>query len=353
MTPLRAMIIGAGGMGRAWGRALAAEPTVVLAGWVDLRKELAVAAAAELGLPGVAAECDLTFALRRLCPDFVIDAAVPEAHAEVTLACLRRGIPVLGEKPMAATIDEARLLVAESERTGTLFAVSQNRRYNKGLAAFRELIGDQLGGAGQVNAEFYLGPHFGGFRDEMDSPLLVDMAIHTFDAARYLTGADPVSVFCTEHNPSWSWYKGAASAVAEFEFTNGVRFGYEGSWCARGLPTSWESSWRVLGPGGAAAWDGYDRIVAELAGPELAGAEPASGGRAGAGESGGGNPGLVEITPRSIPAEGIGGSLADFIRALRGGAAPMSECHDNIRSLAMVMAALESSRTQRRVRVEW
>lgn len=31
----------------------------------------------------------------------------------------------------------------------------------------------------------------------------------------------------------------------------------------------------------------------------------------------------------------------------------MSECHDNIRSLAVVMAALESSRAGRRVRAGW
>lgn len=333
MTPLRALLAGAGGMGRAWGRALAVHPDVALAGWVDLVRERAVSAAAELGMRGVAFDDDLASALVRLNPDFVVNATVPEAHAELTLACLRRGIPVLGEKPMAATMDEARLLVAESERTGTLFAVSQNRRYNKGLATFREVIGETLGGAGQVNAEFYTGPHFGGFRDEMDSPLLLDMAIHTFDAARYVTGADPVSVSCEEYNPSWSWYKGAASAVAEFEFTNGVRFSYQGSWCALGLPTSWESSWRVLGPGGSAAWDGYDRIIAELAG------------------AGSGQPGRLGVTPRPIAAEGIDGSLADFVRALRGGQPPMSECHDNIRSLAMVMAALESSRTGRRVRV--
>ncbi|HSZ41936.1 MAG TPA: Gfo/Idh/MocA family oxidoreductase [Trebonia sp.] len=330
MTPLRALLVGAGGMGKAWARALTASPEAVLAGWVDLFRERAVSAGTELGLRDVMFDDDLASALGRVNPDFVVDVAVPEAHAEVTLACLERQIPVLGEKPMAATMDEARTLVAASERTGTLFAVSQNRRYNKGLAALRALVGTELGGAGQVSAEFYKGPHFGGFRDEMDSPLLVDMAIHTFDAARYLAGADPVSVFCTEHNPSWSWYRGAASAVAEFEFTNGVRFTYQGSWCAQGLDTSWDSSWRVLGPKGSVTWDGYDSLVAEMA-----------------------EAGRREVAPPPIPAEGIDGSLADFIRALRGGEPPMSECHDNIRSLAMVMAALESSRAQRRVRVDW
>ena len=98
---------------------------------------------------------------------------------------------VLGEKPMATNLDEARDLVRMSERTSALFVVSQNRRYNAGLEAFRLLAADRLGGIGHLNAEFYLPLTLASFREEMDSPLLIDMAIHTFDAARHVTGADP------------------------------------------------------------------------------------------------------------------------------------------------------------------
>ena len=35
----------------------------------------------------------------------------------------------------------------------------------------------------------------------MDSPLVLDMAIHTFDQARFITGANPISVYCHEFNP--------------------------------------------------------------------------------------------------------------------------------------------------------
>ena len=42
------------------------------------------------------------------------------------------------------------------------------------------------------------------------------MAIHLFDAARALTGADPVSVYCDSYNPPWSWYEGPAAAAAVF-----------------------------------------------------------------------------------------------------------------------------------------
>jgi len=49
---------------------------------------------------------------------------------------------------------------------------------------------------------------------------------------------------------------------------------------------------------------------------------------------------------------GIAGSLRDFLHALRTGATPMGECHDNIKSLAMVFAAIESAATGRRVPVK-
>src|SRR6266581_2652143 len=71
-----------------------------------------------------------------------------------------------------------------------------------------------------------IGAHFEGFRQHMRHVLLLDMAIHTFDAARLLTGADPVSVYCKEWNPVGSWYDHDASAVAFFEMTNGIVYTY-------------------------------------------------------------------------------------------------------------------------------
>ena len=335
MNRLRAVLVGAGSMGRAWGKAVTANPEVDLVGWVDIVDQRAKEAVEALGLDGVAVEAEIGAALASLGPDFVVDATVPEAHHEVTTTCLKNGVPVLGEKPLAATMEEARELVKLSEQTSTLFVVSQNRRYNAGLASFRGLMAACLGGVGHLNAEFYRAPHFGGFRDEMDSPLLLDMAIHTFDAARYLTGADALTVTCSEFNPSWSWYRGAASAVAEFEMTGGLRFSYQGSWCAQGFETSWDSSWRAIGTCGSATWDGTTNPTAEV--------RPTGDGV---------SLEVVEAAPAAISGQGIAGSLVDFVEALRTGRPPMTECHDNYKSLAMVVAALESSRTGRRARVE-
>ncbi len=334
---MRALIVGAGGMGRTWGRNVRDSDEVEIVGWVDIRPDAAASAATELSLEHVYTGTDLERALRETRPDLVIDVTVPEAHHDVTLAALAAGVPVLGEKPMADTMERARAMVAAAEKAGKLYMVSQSRRYNARLAALRRLIERETGSLGLLTTDFFIGAHFGGFRDEMPSPLLLDMAIHTFDAARYLSGADPVAVYCEEFNPSWSWYRGAAAATAIFEMTGGLRYTYRGSWCSEGRQTSWEGEWRAVGPYGSATWDGTNAPVADIV-VEGGGFQSETTTRVG--------------TIDETMSEGIAGSLQDFLRALRTGATPMGECHDNIKSLAMVFAAVESAAGGRRVSIK-
>jgi len=332
----RAVIVGAGNMGRTWGGNLRDHGEVEIAGWVDIRPELAEEAAIEFAGGKARTGSDLERMLRDTRPDFVVDVSVPEAHHGVTLMALAAGIPVLGEKPMADTMEHARAMVSASEQAGKLYMVSQSRRYHPQLSALRALIRQEIGPLGILNSDFYVGAHFGGFRDQMPSPLLLDMAIHTFDAARFLSGADPVAVYCEEFNPSWSWYAGAAAASAIFEMTDGLRFTYRGSWCAEGQQTSWDADWRAVGPRGEAVWDGWHAPVARMA-AERTGliAQTTS------------HPGKVDPDEPS----GIAASLRDFLQALRTGATPMGECHDNIQSLAMVFAAIQSAATGRRIQI--
>ena len=338
MGTRKALLVGAGGMGKAWAKNLAAHADLVqMVGWVDIREGAAREAADAHELGSIHTGTDLGKALAETRPDFVVDVTIPEAHHDVTLQALGAGVPVIGEKPMASSMAEARAMVAASEKAGKLYMVSQSRRYDARIHAYRKLIEQHLGAPlGILNADFYIGAHFGGFRDEMASPLVLDMAIHTFDAARYLSGSDPVSVYCEEFNPAWSWYKGDACATALFEMTGGLRYTYRGSWCSDGRHTSWEAEWRAVGPLGSATWDGHSAIVADTVA---------------------GNEGFFRPTEtrqarvEENVASGIAGSLRDFLNALETGATPMGECHDNIKSLAMVFAAIESAITGRRVPV--
>lgn len=325
-TLLRVVVVGAGGMGRAWLRTVQESPLVELAGIVDLDLEAARAGAAAIGRPDLPVGTGTAQLASDVGAQAVINVTVPAAHHPVTAEALAAGLPVLGEKPVASTVAQGLSLAAASELTGQLFMVSQSRRYNRHLFEAKRLA-SALGTVGIVSAEFFKAPHFGGFRDAMDHPLLLDMAIHQFDMARFLLDADPVSVFCEEYNPSWSWYRGDAGATAIFEMTGGERFVFTGSWCSQGQETSWNASWRISGEHGTVLWDGDGKpIVDSTEVPADADSED--------------------------PGQEIAGSLRDFVAALRTGSTPMGQVHQNIMSLAMVEAAMLSASTGTRISVD-
>ncbi len=329
-SPLRVILVGVGGMGQAWLQAISECDAVTLVGLVDLDTAAAEAVAGRFGVLDVAIGADAVEVAARTGAEAVIDVTVPAAHHPVTTAALFAGLPVLGEKPVAASVAQGLSLAAAAQVTGELFMVSQSRRYNKQLFSFRQQLAG-LGRVGVMTTEFFKAPHFGGFRDEMAHPLLLDMAIHQLDSARFLLGQDPVSVYCQEFNPAWSWYAGDAGCTAIFEMADGARYVFTGSWCSPGLETSWNGSWRASGEFGSARWSGDDAPQVERTGGATA--DPPA-------DSGGGPLG-----------DGIAGSLREFVAALRTGVVPMGEVADNVMSLAMVEAAIESNARQRPVQL--
>ena len=135
--------------------------------------------------------------------------------------------------------------------------VSQSRRWDAKHATVAKTTAD--GAAGKLttlNCDFFLGAHFGGFRAEMDSPLILDMSIHHFDLARMFCRHSALSVYAEEFNPAGSWYKGDVAGNCLFEMAGGIRFAYRGSWCAEGIPTSWNGDWRIIGDKGTLLYAG-------------------------------------------------------------------------------------------------
>ena len=270
--------------------------------------------------------------------NLVFDLTPPEFHYEVVTAALQAGCHVFGEKPMSDTLENAEKMVQMADQTGREYFLMQNRRYLAEIIALRDYLqAKSLGDIGQISANFQLDPHFGGFREAIDSPLIADMAIHTFDAARFITGKNPVSVYCHEFNPSWSWYKGNASAVCIFEMEDGSVFDYRGSWCANGLNTSWESEWRIACEKGAAYWDGHHTLHYDLTstGPPKTGLASE-------------NEITANLTPIPFAHSQLSGHalcVADMFDALENGTRPSTDCRDNIHSIRMVYKALESARS--------
>jgi predicted dehydrogenase len=335
---LNAILVGCGGISDAWLTALRETPvlaqTIRLAGFVDLDLATARARAAKHGYSEAHCSTDLAAMLDSLKPEIVFDLVVPPARHDVVQQALAAGAHVLSEKPMANSLDEARALIAAADSAGLRHAVIQNRRFLPGIRRAKSLIDSgAIGELTAVHSDFFLGAHFGGFREQMRHVLLLDMSIHTFDAARYLIGAVPEAVYCRESNPKGSWYAQGASADALFDFAGGVTASYRGSWCAEGANTAWEASWRIIGTKGTLLWDGNDVLSAHVVVGDEGFIRPLA---------------TLEIPAAPELIQGHAGVIADFVHAIQSGQPPLTEGRDNIQSLAMVTAAIESAETGQR-----
>ncbi len=338
-TPIPVVLAGCGGISNAWLKTDACRELVRIVGLVDL--DLAAAQRLQQAHDldqSVIIGRDLATVIKDSGATVVFDCTVPEAHHTITTTALAAGCHVLGEKPMAADMAQAQEMVAAARASGLLYAVTQTRRWNpqaRRLQAF--LASGAIGTVHSVHADFFIAAHFGGFRASMDHVLLLDMAIHTFDMARMFTPGSPRSVVADEWNPVGSWYRHGASACACFRFDEAM-FSYRGSWTATGAQTSWESAWRIIGSAGAVTWDGYQDIQAEgLVDPAQASAED-------------GGDLIRALGPIPVPADcptvegrGHDGAIRHFISCLLDGRQPETAAADNIKSLAMVHAAIASA----------
>jgi predicted dehydrogenase len=330
-------------MGARWATALSASPLrarVELVALVDADESVAQAVRQSNNLADAFVGSDLTAVLSQVPADIVFDVAVPDARKDLVLTAFRAGCDVLTEKPMAASMNDAREILEASRRFGRLHAVTQNRRFKESIRRIRRFLSSgAIGDVSAMHCDFFVGAHFGGFRDVMEHVLLLDMAIHTFDAARFMSGKNARAVYCQETNPKGSWYAHGAAANAIFELEDGVTFTYRGSWAAEGANTSWEASWRIIGSAGTLLWDGESAITASVVDGDTGFFRPLK---------------PVDIpawTDATVTNEHIS-TIEDFLNALDGGTTPESVGTDNIKSLAMVFGAIESAQQRQRVHIE-
>lgn len=337
---MNVVLVGCGAMSRAWLDAARQIDGLAIVGLVDLDPERARTRAGEYNLTSAVIGTSLDTVLAQTRPDAVFDVVVPAARRAIALSAFAHGCHLLTEKPLADSPENARVIVEAARRAGRVHAIVQNRRYVANVRRIRRFLDSgAIGAPTSIHADFFVAPHFGGFREEMAHVLLLDMAIHTFDAARYMVAGEPAGVYCQEWEPANSWYRQGSSASAVFDLGGGKVFTYAGSWCADGFRTSWEGSWRIVAERGSLIWDGHDGLKAEVIAS--------------------GRDGIIARTqevevPPLDPADRVDGHLGiirDFIQAVETGTEPETRGADNIKSLAMVFGAIESAETGRRVAI--
>jgi predicted dehydrogenase len=327
-------VAGCGGIAGLWIDALRTRDDVEIAALVDPVEASAKGLADRYDVTAPVFG-DLSLALASESIDVVCNITPPELHVEVDLLALEAGCHVFTEKPVAPTVEEGRRVRDAARAVGRRVSVMQNRRFSPWARAAAELIASgAIGRPSVVAVDYFMSVRFGGFRELMDNPLLLDMAIHHFDQARQLAPAEPTRVTAVEVNPEGSPFRGNAVAVCTFERADGSVMSYRGSWATPGLSTPWAAAWRIAGSNGTLAWDGEESVRVEAIGAE-----------------GALTPVPVEPRPEVLARRtGHAGCIDEMLDALAEGRPAETDVEDNLRSLAMVEAAVESA--ERRAPVE-
>jgi myo-inositol 2-dehydrogenase/D-chiro-inositol 1-dehydrogenase len=193
VAPVRVGVIGVGRIGRMHAELLAREVTGAAVGAVfDAHAQSARAVADALRVP-VATSVDEILGADL---DAVAICSNADTHAELLIAAAEAGKAVFCEKPLSLDLAELDRAVAAVQSAGVAFQIGFNRRFDPGHASVREAV--RNGTVGE--------PHLVRItsRDPAPPPLdyiktsgglFLDMTIHDFDMARYVTGSEVTEVY--------------------------------------------------------------------------------------------------------------------------------------------------------------
>ncbi len=181
---LRVGVIGVGVMGSNHARVLAEIAGVHVVGIADPARHHRDFVARILGCAG----CDDGEALLELGVDAVTIAAPTHLHHDIALACIKRGVHVLVEKPIASNVEEARAIVAAAARAGVTLMVGHVERFNPAVQAIKDAIRDE-------DILSIAITRVGPFPPRMSNVgVVIDLAVHDIDLIRWFTDSDIVEV---------------------------------------------------------------------------------------------------------------------------------------------------------------
>ncbi len=190
-------VIGLGRMGRIYGFHVARQAADArLVAVADMRQEAAQAVADEFA--GVKAYTDYHDLLADPDVQGVIVATPTSTHHDIVIAAAQVGKAIFCEKPTALTLEETDEMVAAVEAAGVIFQVGFMRRFDKGYMAASEQIAAGVIGRPVVIRSISRDPHRTSleYADPARSGgLIIDMAIHDFDVARWLMGDEIMRVY--------------------------------------------------------------------------------------------------------------------------------------------------------------
>ena len=265
--------------------------------------------------------------------DAVYISTTNELHKAQTLACARAGKHVLCEKPLALTLADAREMVAACAKAGVVMGTNHHLRNAATHRKTRELI--QSGAIGtplfaRVFHAVYLPPHLQGWRLSNPSAgagVILDITVHDADTLRFVLDDDPVEVVALAQSAGMAKAGLEDAVMATIRFKSGVIAQAHDAFTVKHAGTGFE----VHGTEGSLI--ARDVMTQQPIGTVTL--------RTAAGDV------ALPLDRESLYVR----ALRQFHAAIRGEGPPAADGRDGVWSLATALAAVESAKTGRAIRV--
>jgi predicted dehydrogenase len=346
-----AIQVGTGGQGEAWCTEflppyLEARRVDVVAA-VDVDPEQHATAIEGLGVPPSECYTDAAAAFENHPEaDFCTVVVPPWHHEEIAELAAEHGLHVLSEKPIAEDLEAAVRVVDRIAQADLKMGVTMSHRFDRDKVGLRRAIRDDASGpldylVGRFTCNARADGSWGAFRHEMDDVLLIEGAVHQLDFLADMAGAPCATLYADTWNPEWAEYEGDVQALVQLRFENGVRASWEGAKANATTLNGWGNDYvRAECRDATLVLDGRElRRHPYVPGTEsVGGSTPESAG---------------DLVP--LPDDGPWMNerlVGQFLHWLDGGPPMATRVAENLQSMALITAAIESSRTGEPVHVQ-
>jgi predicted dehydrogenase len=309
--PVRLAVVGVGHLGRQHARVASQASGVDFVGVHDHHEGRAEEVAAAHGQAVLSSLEDVAAAA-----EAVIVATPTSSHAEVAGFLLDRGVDVLVEKPITATVAEADDLVAKARRHQRILQVGHIERHNPAVEAALGLVSDP---------RFVEIHRLGTFSPRsLDIDVVLDLMIHDLQIVRTMVGRPVVEIRAA----------GVPVLTPRLDIAN-ARLAFEGG-CVANLTASRVSMSRArkCRVFASSLYVSVDMQARSLSAFRLSQEK--------------GRPEIVPVEVSVVPEEPLARQLADFLRAVRDRTEPLVPGREGRDALVLAHQVLEAIAEYRR-----
>lgn len=271
-------------------------------------------------------------------PELVSIATESGLHGQIALECIRHGIHVIIEKPMAMSLAEADRIIQLAEEYHVKVSACHQNRFNIAVQEMRKAL--ETGRFGRIshgsihvrwnrNQDYYTQAPWRGTW-EQDGGALMNQCIHGIDLLRWMLGDEIESVYGVTRQQFHSYLEAEDVGMAVVKFKNGVVATIEGT--TNVYPQNLEETLYLFGENGTVKLGGKSTNNIEVWN------------FASETEKDYKNKSLKEATS-NVYGNGHTSLFADVVCAIREDREPYVDAHAGRRALELVLAVYKSQKT--------